>query len=101
MGVYFFVLGSAGLLSVATVRFSVASRVAPGGSIGWTIAQGASYAATPVFELVVGFYLFFGGRRIADLAVPSNRPYCPECGYDLTGTKGSVCPECGTQRHAG
>lgn len=46
-------------------------------------------------HLAMGLYLFFGGRWIVDLAIPSNRPYCPECGYDLSSTSGSVCPECG------
>jgi len=44
----------------------------------------------------IGLYLFFGGKRIADLAIPGNRPYCHECGYDLTGAAGDVCNECGT-----
>lgn len=99
MGVYFCILGCAGLLSVATVRLSLTRS--PSGSLGWTVAQGALLAARPVFELVIGLYLFYGGRRVADWAVPSNRPYCPECGYDTTGTAGPVCPECGTHRQAG
>ena len=44
----------------------------------------------------LGLYLFFGGKRIVDLAIPGNRPYCHECGYDLTGAVGNVCNECGT-----
>ena|SRR5688572_32180588 len=47
-------------------------------------------------QMGVGAYLFFGGRWIADLAIPSNRPYCHECGYDLTNAAGHVCTECGT-----
>lgn len=46
-----------------------------------------------------GLYLFFSGAWIVDRAIPSNRPYCAECGYELSGlTEESVCPECGIAR---
>ena len=49
-----------------------------------------------VLQLIAGLYLFFGGRWIADKAIPSNRPYCHECGYDLSTSARDKCPECGT-----
>lgn len=44
-----------------------------------------------------GLYLFFGGAWIANMAIPSNRRYCPECAYELRGLRRLNCPECGTQ----
>lgn len=48
------------------------------------------------FSIAIGIYLFFGGRWIVNLGIPGNRPYCPECAYDLTGAVEPRCPECGT-----
>ena len=47
-------------------------------------------------QLIAGLYLFFGGRWVIDKAIPGNRPYCHECGYDLSSPVGPQCPECGT-----
>ena len=58
----------------------------------WYLAN----ALVPLMKIAVGAYLFFGGKWIADLAIPGNRPYCHECGYDLTGAAGCACNECGT-----
>jgi len=47
-------------------------------------------------QAALGLYFFFGGEWIVNKAIPSNRPYCPACGYDLSRSSGERCPECGT-----
>ena len=46
-------------------------------------------------QLAIGCYLFFRGEWIVNRAIPSNRPYCPDCGYDLSKNSTNQCPECG------
>jgi hypothetical protein len=50
----------------------------------------------PIFMVGAGCYLFFGGEWIVNKAIPSNRPYCHECGYMLKNLTGNKCPECDT-----
>jgi hypothetical protein len=56
-----------------------------------------SLPAQHLAQVGVGLYLFFGGRWIVDKAIPGNRPYCHECGYDLRHCGSNCCPECGTE----
>lgn len=55
-----------------------------------------SYLIGPVASIAIGLYLFFRGEWIVNRAIPSNKPYCHECGYPLKDLKGARCPECDT-----
>ncbi len=62
-------------------------------SVSWS---GYSLIGAAVCKAAIGAYLLLAGRWVANLAIPSNRPYCPECGYELTGLpEDRNCPECG------
>ena len=65
----------------------------PGGWWWWLGAWGVG----PALQLALGLYLVLGGKWIVDTVIPSNRPYCPECGYDVSKATASDCPECGSQ----
>ncbi len=64
---------------------------APG--LSWGYAGGG---VTCIVQVVIGLYLIFGGKVVADILVSSNKQYCCECGYELTGNASGVCSECGT-----
>ena len=62
----------------------------------WSLRMHLPQLLGHVVGLPGGLYLFFRGSWIVDRAIPSNRPYCAECGYELSGlAEQSVCPECG------
>ncbi len=86
IGVWVFVVGIASLFSSLAYVFMGAFQ-----SFFWI-----AHLLGALSQLGIGIYLFFGGKWIADKAIPGNRPYCHECGYDLTNAAGNLCTECGT-----
>ncbi len=86
---------SAPPLLSAVAQIAVEQVITSSGSVvywPWLIGQVVAQS----LMLVFGLYLFFGGRWIVDRAIPGNRPYCHECGYDLTANTTGNCPECDT-----
>lgn len=44
----------------------------------------------------IGVYLLFGGEWLLNQIIPSNRRYCPDCGYDVSESPSATkCSECG------
>lgn len=61
----------------------------------WTLWYVSNFLG-PAIQLAAGLGLFFRGEWIVHRIVPSNRPYCGQCGYELSHVSGGHCPECGT-----
>ena len=80
---------------------------------GWTFYTSYSTTMTPgtgvsspywilflqalpdLVQIAMGLYLLIGGKWLLNKIIPSNRPYCTECGYDLSKNESATCPECG------
>lgn len=68
----------------------------PGGTSAYFMVRYWVGTGVNTLQMLLGLYLFFRGEWIVNLAIPSNRPYCPECGYEVSKVKSHICPECGT-----
>ena len=94
VGVWLFVDGAGQLASyAANVLFFLTQQVVGG---AWSQLWYSLFSLIgPLLKSCIGLYLFFSGEWIVNKAIPSNRPYCPECAYDLSGAVSNRCPECG------
>jgi hypothetical protein len=98
MGVFFAIQGAVYTLAnlpgfLMAVWNSFVSGISWGGVVDSFWQMSGLLYGVPM--LAAGLYLFFRGEWIVNKAIPSNRPYCPHCGYDLSRGGGTVCPECG------
>lgn len=102
LGVYFVLVGCTGILQslcYVTVYWFQMSQM--GGAV-WSIMWSSTASGIAhILETAAGLFIFCKSRTIADLAIPGNRPYCPEWGYDLTGNVSGNCPECGLNPKTG
>jgi len=97
LGVYFVVEGGAQLMTIVATALAMELMGSPRADRSWQFLN----LIYQVLLTAAGAYLFFFGQKVVALAVPSNRPYCAECGYELSNSPSDVCPECGTHRRSG
>ncbi len=106
IGIFLLATGAVGVVdsvsrSVGTVIFY--GPFMPGGSgSSFDLQQMLAYAlfngvVGGIARLGIGAYLLFGAAKLVNLCIPSNRPYCPHCGYDVRGVGDDLCPECGVR----
>jgi hypothetical protein len=102
LGIYFGVAGFIGVLgSVLGIITQFLVSYPAGASMKYYWPNAISQCLIEVVELTIGVYLFFDARYLVNLAIPGSRPYCPECGYDLTANPTGPCPECGVDPKRG
>lgn len=94
--------GVSEILNVVAMTFSMGLGFSPWGGVPTDLETTIAYLIQfglvgSVLKTLGGAYLLFGGGLLANLVIPSNRPYCPECGHELRGMGGVNCPECGVR----
>lgn len=105
IGIFLLATGVIELVDAVTSAVGMAfysGSFSPGSGSFWDLQQVLAYAMYSgmvggIGRLVIGAYLLFGGAKLVNLCIPSNRPYCPHCGYDLRAVRDELCPECGVR----
>ncbi len=65
------------------------------GELGWFLI----YLLGAGSQCALGLYLLFKGRRVLRWVLHGVDTCCTRCGYQLAGTVGGRCPECGLEQH--
>jgi len=92
LGVYLAITGLGQMIGATLSLFGAFSGGLPTSATWYYV----SAFGPPIGNVGLGLYCFLGGTWVVNRIIPSNRPYCPECGYELTGLVRNRCPECGT-----
>jgi hypothetical protein len=96
MGVFFLLNGVAGVCG-ALVYLTLSLDDYDNYGDSFYLAYPLSAMAASLAALLAGLFLLLASNWLVSLLIPSNRPYCPNCGYELTGMHGNECPECGVE----
>lgn len=92
MGLYFIVQGVVYLINVVS---GMIIRLLGNGGLDDFSNFELAYLISMLSMAGAGLFLLLASNWITDKLIPSNRPYCPNCGYELTGNTRPNCPECG------
>jgi len=94
MGIYFLLGGLVSLVASVIYLLMAMSEYGNYGGLS-LIAYPVSWGVSSLASAGIGLFLLLASDWVVGLLIPSNRPYCPNCGYELTGNTRPQCPECG------
>lgn len=96
---FFLVLWYSMRLALFVVETSQIMPIQQRGVVSW-FRQWYLHFLVGLIPLPLGAYLFFSGKWFVDRILRGLARGCANCGYDTSGIRGSVCPECGVELYS-